>query len=159
MIGPALIRRATTCLCLLVALTGCATIIDERTEVAVPVSAVLDPTSRLFHMDQIVVMGYLRCFDDLSRLYATYDEAQRSALLNSITIVRESGTDDDTDSCPAEGEIELALCMNVDHGFVRRVQLPREFAATRPVRRTLADRKRAAAMQRILNRTRQTRRI
>lgn len=110
MIGHTFTTRAAICLCLLVAVAGCATTIDKRTEVAVPVSAVLDPTSRLFHMDQIVVMGYLRCFDDLSRLYATYDEAQRSALLNSITIVRESVTDDDTDSCPAEGEIELALC-------------------------------------------------
>ena len=85
---------------------GCVTPITSSTELAVPVAAVLDPTSRLYRMEQLVVMGYLRCFDDLTRLYATYDEAERSSLLNSITVLREG----ETAGCPLQGEIELAHC-------------------------------------------------
>lgn len=93
-------------LSLLLVCSGCVSIIDRSTELAVPVGAALDPTSRLYQMDTLVVMGYLRCFDGLTRLYATYDEAERSAVLNSITLVREG----EEAVCPAAGEIELAHC-------------------------------------------------
>lgn len=102
-------RFATLILVIAVALSGC-TMVEpapvEVGEIAVPVTAVLDPTSALYTLDQLVVIGYLKCFDDLSRLYATYDEAQRASLLNAITIVKPDGAN----ACPAEGETELGHC-------------------------------------------------
>ena len=90
-----------------VALPGCVVVeAPIQGEIAVPVTAVLDPTSALYELDQLVVIGYLKCFDDLSRLYATYDEAQRASLLNAITVVKPDGAT----ACPADGETELGHC-------------------------------------------------
>ena len=98
--------RRVLAVVLLLGCSGCVSVIDRTTELAVPVGAALDPTSRLYQMDTLVVMGYLRCFDGLTRLYATYDEAERSAVLNSITLVHEG----EESVCPSAGEIELAHC-------------------------------------------------
>ena len=84
---------------------GC-TILDPHSEMVVPVTAVLDPTSRLYQLEQIVVIGYLRCFGELTRLYSTYDEAKRASLINSITVVKNETALD----CPGGNETELAYC-------------------------------------------------
>ena len=86
-------------------LCGCTTV-NTNQQYSVPVAAVLDPTSQLYQLDSLVVMGYLRCHNDLTRLYTTFDEAKRATLLNLITVVRDAG---DT-VCPAPGEVELAHC-------------------------------------------------
>ena len=92
-------------------LAGCVNQPDTHSEIVVPVTAVLDPTSRLYQLDQLVVVGYLRCFNDLTRLYATFDEAKRSSLLNSITLIKQ----DEAVACPDKGEIELAHCSYRGH--------------------------------------------
>jgi len=88
-------------------------------QIGVPVTAVLDPTSRLYEVEQLVVSGYLLCFDDLTRLYATYDEAKRASLLNSITVVKAANAA----QCGTEGEIELAHC-----SYRGRMNLANEYA-------------------------------
>jgi hypothetical protein len=99
--------------------TGC-TIIDTRSELVVPVTAVLDPTSRLYQHDQIVVIGYLRCFGKLTRLYSTFDEANRASLINSITVVKQ----EDDLSCPGKDEMELAYC-----SYRGKMSLPDRYSA------------------------------
>ncbi|MEM9621072.1 MAG: hypothetical protein AAF993_05435 [Pseudomonadota bacterium] len=98
-------RSAITSLLLVMTMTAC-TQINPQQQYAVPVAAVLDPTSELYQLETLVVQGYLRCTDDLTRLYTTYDEARRATLLNLITVVRESAEP----VCPADGEVELAHC-------------------------------------------------
>ncbi len=100
--------RVTTLACTLLLtllLGGCAQV-NPQQQYSVPVAAALDPTSDLYQLDSLVVMGYLRCYNDLTRLYATFDEAKRATLLNLITVVRGDGST----ACPADGEVELAHC-------------------------------------------------
>ncbi len=112
----------------LVGLSGCNSI-DPQQQYSVPVAAVLDPTSNLYQLDSLVVMGYLRCHNDLTRLYSTFDEAQRATLLNLITIVRaDSGT------CPAEGEIELGHC-----SYRGKLALPDDYSAPQLVMEELLN--------------------
>lgn len=99
--------------------SGCSSI-NPQQQYAVPVAAVLDPTSALYQLDTLVVMGYLRCNDDLTRLYTTYDEARRATLMNLITVVRPG----EQAGCPAQGEVELAHC-----SYRGKLTLPDAYAA------------------------------